>query len=541
MHNIRRTVGGLAAAAAAATSTVYVVKSGNKQIFEESTNNGENAKVFEKLEVEGKIITQEVRNSNSVKALAAFSFGSPSYTKAEVEKHNKIGDFWVTYENQVYDITSFISQHPGGSKILMAAGKAIDPYWSEYRQHNTATVQGILQQYRIGRLSDYDPNAPELQVKNPYINDPERSTDLKFHGITPCNAECPIEDEEENAGPVEYLTPNELFFIRNHHPVPDLKPDTHKVSLLGRKSMTVDEIREKYSEHSVITTIQCGGNRRKELNKYGKTSGTAWCSGAISTAKWTGVWLRDVLIDLMPEIMDEENRSGKWITLRAPDKFEISIPIEKALDPNGDCLLAYKMNDEDEFPRDHGYPLRVIVPGFAGVRNVKWIDSIELTDDEVQSPWQVGMAYKMLAHYSKQVSQSELDTLKTTQESPVQSFITTKISDLKTSFAENQGKGSIFGVAWSGGGRGIQRMEISLDSGKTWQTAEKLEGKKQNPYKAWAWVLWKLEVEESELKAGDEIICRAVDISYNTQPADMSMTWNIRGINNNAWHRVKFE
>ena len=97
--------------------------------------------------------------------------------------------------------------------------------------------------------------------------------------------------------------------------------------------------------------------------------------------------------------MDEENRSGKWITLRAPDKFEISIPIEKALDPNGDCLLAYKMNDEDEFPRDHGYPLRVIVPGFAGVRNVKWIDSIELTDDEVQSPWQVGMAYKMLAHY----------------------------------------------------------------------------------------------------------------------------------------------
>ena len=107
---------------------MYVVKSGNKQTFEESTNNGENAKVFEKLEVEGKIITQEVRNSNSVKALAAFSFGSPSYTKAEVEKHNKIGDFWVTYENQVYDITSFISQHPGGSKILMAAGKAIDPY-----------------------------------------------------------------------------------------------------------------------------------------------------------------------------------------------------------------------------------------------------------------------------------------------------------------------------------------------------------------------------------------------------------------------------
>jgi len=313
------------------------------------------------------------------------------------------------------------------------------------------------------------------------------------------------------------------------------------VNLLGRKSMTVNDIREKYEEHSVVTTIQCGGNRRKELNKYGKTSGTAWCSGAISTAKWTGVWLRDVLIDMMPEIMDENNRSGKWITLRSPDKFEISIPIEKALDPNGDCLLAYKMNDDEEYPRDHGYPLRVIVPGFAGVRNVKWIQSIELTDEEVQSPWQVGMAYKMLAHYSKSVTQSELDTLKTTQESPVQSFITTKISDLKTSFTENQGKASVFGVAWSGGGRGIQRMEISLDSGKTWRTAEKLEGREQNPYKAWAWVLWKLDVSEEELKVGEEIICRAVDISYNTQPADMEMTWNIRGINNNAWHRVKFE
>ena len=274
---------------------------------------------------------------------------------------------------------------------------------------------------------------------------------------------------------------------------------------------------------------------------YGKTSGTAWCSGAISTAKWTGVYLRDVLLEIMPNIMDEEYRSGKWITLRSPDKFEISIPIEKVLDPNGDVLLAYKMNDEDDYPRDHGYPLRVIVPGFAGVRNVKWVSSIELTDDEVKSPWQVGMAYKMLAHYSKKVTDEELNTLKTTQESPVQSFITTKVADLKNKFLENDGKGSIFGVAWSGGGRGIQRVEVSLDSGKTWQTASKLQGKEQNPYKAWAWTLWKLDVEQSMMKDGQEIICRAVDIAYNTQPAEMEMTWNVRGINNNAWHRVKYE
>lgn len=474
----------------------------------------------------------------NVQIVAPFFFGKKTFTKAEVAAHNKKSTgIWVSKGDQVYDISEFVDQHPGGAKILLAAGKSIDPFWNHYRQHQNATVEGMLDQYHIGTLSDYDPVKDAVtELKSPYLNDPDRSSDLRFHSIEPCNAEAPLEDEDDNAGPVEYITPNELFFVRNHHPVPDLKPETHKVNIQGKATLSVADLKAKYKERNVTTTIQCGGNRRNELNKYGKTSGTPWCGGAISTAKWTGVALRDVLLDIDPSIMNEENRSGKWVTLRSVDNLEVSIPVEKALNPNGDVMLAYKMNGDD-IPRDHGYPLRVIVPGFVGVRNVKWVSSIELTDNEVESPWQTGMAYKMLAHYSKTVTKEELASLKTTQESPIQSFITTKPAALKETLAEN-GKANIFGVAWSGGGRGIQRVEVSLDGGESWQAAQRMRGVEQNPYKAWAWTMWKLEVTAEDMKNSNSIRCRATDISYNTQPERTNLVWNIRGINNNSWHTV---
>ena len=103
------------------------------------------------------------------------------------------------------------------------------------------------------------------------------------------------------------------------------------------------------------------------------------------------------------------------------------------------------------------------------------------------------------------------------------------------------------GLAWSGGGRGIVRVDVSADGGATWHTAELKSGSEQPKNQAWAWTFWEIEVpypkggviktEEGEDQL--ELLCKATDISYNSQPESPEPIWNIRGLNNNSWHRVR--
>lgn len=477
------------------------------------------------------------------------------FTTAEVAANKSLdsgtGKIYVSRGKNVYDITKFIEQHPGGSKILLAAGKSIDPFWNHYRQHLHDHVFEILEQYKIGELSDFDQEKWEKMQNSvsPYINDPERLTELFFHSHEPCNCEANLElaDEDENVlGPLEYITPNMLFFIRNHHPVPEIDLENYSATILGQEFSFAD-LTKNFKKREVTTTIQCGGNRRKEYNTHGKTSGTAWLGRAISTAKWEGVWLRDVILSINPKICEDENlKQNKWVRVKSNDDLEISIPIEKVLNPNGDVMLAFQMNGE-EIPRDHGYPVRLIVPGYAGIRNVKWVKEIEIVDQEVETPWQTGIAYKMLPHYSKKATKEELATLKTTLESPITSYITSspeKIQSSLKNLKNDEDFVEIYGYAWSGGGRGIQRVEVSTNGGEdnSWRSAELLEGKEQNPYKAWAWTFWKCKVYKSDILEGKlNLCCRAVDMGYNTQPRDIKLIWNLRGINNNSWHFLEIK
>ena len=98
-----------------------------------------------------------------------------------------------------------------------------------------------------------------------------------------------------------WITPNELWFIRHHHPVPKIDGDcwTVEVTGLGTKPilLSLEDLKTRFAKHTITATIQCGGNRRADFNKtsYGKTSGIEWGFGAMSTAKFSGVLLRDVL------------------------------------------------------------------------------------------------------------------------------------------------------------------------------------------------------------------------------------------------------
>jgi len=111
----------------------------------------------------------------------------------EVSKHNNMIDgVWVTHEGKVYDITNFVDNHPGGKKILLAAGGSLEPFWALYGMHNSPAVKELLEEYRIGSLSEKDKSKSIVtKIDDPYSNDPRRHPALKSASVKPYNAEPP--------------------------------------------------------------------------------------------------------------------------------------------------------------------------------------------------------------------------------------------------------------------------------------------------------------------------------------------------------------
>lgn len=476
----------------------------------------------------------------------------PTYTRAEIAKHKTVETgIWVTYKDGVYDITQFIEEHPGGkTRILLAAGGSIESFWALYQNHVSDEVAEILETLRVGNLAASDRKKVEANEKDPndpYNNDPERHPALVVRTAKPCNAETPSVLLGETL-----LTPNELFFVRNHLPVPDVDPSTYVLEVVvdGHPPLrlTLDELKKNFKQYDVDSTVQCAGNRRTALNQVKEVRGLAWDIGAIGTARWTGARLRDVLQAAGLDLTDEELLNKlQHVHFEGLDRdfekaYTASVPMDKASAINGDCLLAYQMNGTD-IPRDHGYPVRAIVPGTVGARNVKWLHKVRATDQENDGHWQQN-DYK---GFSPNIDWGNVNykTAPAIQELPVQSAITVPAPG--TVLDAGADEVAVKGYAWAGGGRGIVRVDLSADGGKTWHTAT-LQNPGQKLTKSWAWTLFSGTVPLSpETAASDsengsgakyELICKAIDSSYNTQPDTTAPIWNLRGVLSTSWHRV---
>ena len=455
----------------------------------------------------------------------------------------------VTLRDRVYDVADLVASHPGGrAKILLASGGAVEPFWNIYRTHYTsAAVRDLLASRCVGTLVDADADADRANVQDPYAREPPRSAALHVHNATPCNAECPPALHR-----AAWITPTPLWFVRHHHPVPRVDAARWRLAVEGDDLFHAGSARppaahdlaalQRLEKKTIIATMQCGGNRRAEMNDVEATSGIAWGAGAISTAQWGGVLLREYLASLHPALrsVDSAERAGvHHVIFESADGLQASIPIQKALDECGDVLLAYEMNGE-ALPPDHGYPLRAIVPGHVGIRNVKWVTKIRLSREEATGPWQRGIAYKGFSPSVKDFSGIDPERILSMQEMPVQSAITWPSAG---AVLERDGGGegtvTVEGWAWSGGGRGIARVDVSGDDGETWHTAELGEGSEQSPARAWAWTFWRAELPVAAAREQRAVLCcRATDASYNVQPPRIAPFWNKRGLNNNSWHRV---
>lgn len=356
------------------------------------------------------------------------------FSRADVEQHNTTeAGIWVIRGDKVYDITEFVQNHPGGaSKIMLAAGKSVDPFWRVYQQHlGNEAVEELLREMQIGVLDPKDAEglAGEADPADPFAREPATHPALSVHYAKPVNAEIPPSLLMDS-----WITPNELWYVRHHHPVPmEAIDDDAELGLdlsvavggggekeAQRIRLSLEDLKRDFEKKKVVATMQCGGNRRGGLNGVDGTKGTSWDVGAISNAEWAGVPLAALLARAGVDSPEAAERMGiKHVQFESHDGMLASIPIEKALNPYGDAIVAYEMNGEP-IPRKNGYPLRAIVPGFVGVRNVKWLKSITLSSEESEGPWQRGMNYKVFSPSVKDLNGVDIASVPTIQEQPVQ-------------------------------------------------------------------------------------------------------------------------
>jgi len=251
-----------------------------------------------------------------------------------------------------------------------------------------------------------------------------------------------------------------------------------------------------------------------------------WSAGAIGNAEWSGALLTEVLqaAGVYPEV--------RHVAFTGLDEIEMgdqsfgfggSIPVEKAMSP--EVLLAYEMNGEPLTP-GHGFPLRVVAPGYIGARSVKWLANIRVQEEPSSNYYQTH-AYKL---FPPQVDEETADWSKGLMlgELSVNSVICQPADEE----ALPAGPVSVRGYAVTGGDRSVERVDVSIDGGESWMSADLLEEK--GP---WAWRLWEASVD---LDPGEyELVARAWDSAANTQPELSEQIWNFKGYMENSWHRVR--
>jgi sulfite oxidase len=278
----------------------------------------------------------------------------------------------------------------------------------------------------------------------------------------------------------------------------------------------------------VTAALTCAGNRRSELAAIAPIPGQQpWGAGAVGNAVWGGFRLRDVLqaAGLAADTghvaftgLDEVGEEGELL------EFGGSIPLEKALQPN--VLLADEMNGEP-LPPVHGYPLRVVVPGYIGARSVKWLEEVTVQAEPSMNYFQA-RTYKLYPSRVRTETSTGEPGL-SLGELPVNSAVCYPLD------GEALPGPSVLarGYAITGGSRTIERVEVSLDGGETFVTARLLDG---GP--AGSWWLWEAELEVG--RGPCEVVVRALDSAATTQPEDPAKIWNLKGYMNNAWHRASF-
>lgn len=376
---------------------------------------------------------------------------------------------------------------------------------------------------------------------------PRSESLIRLTGKHPLNAEAELTTLFEGG----LITPNELHYVRNHGAVPRILWEFHKLDIEnGKLVLSMDDLVNSFESINIPVALACDGNRRKELNMIRKSKGFNWGSGATGCAYWKGPLLRDILLAAGVEPSPIRGHGNqRWVNFQGADepsegKYETCIPLDYAMDPANDVILAYEMNDVP-LPPDHGYPVRLLIPGFVGGRCVKWLAKLWVSEQENTSHYHIWdnrvlpsfitekdgeFATTMFNHPDTACNEQNLNSVivKPAQGEQI------PLSDARAGKTYR-----IEGYAYDGGGHEVQRIEVSLDDGETWLYAIRKfpEYPVRHGNKFWTWLHWHVDVSMVHMLQARSISVRAWNVFKNTQPQKPS--WNTMGMMNNCWYVVR--
>ncbi|KIP03550.1 hypothetical protein PHLGIDRAFT_496512 [Phlebiopsis gigantea 11061_1 CR5-6] len=379
------------------------------------------------------------------------------------------------------------------------------------------------------------------------------------------------------------ITPTKLHYVRSHGPVPQLTWERHRLSVFAdppelmtnAKDWTMDELMAgTFRNYEFPVTIACDGNRRKEMSMIKQAGGIGFSTAGVSNCLWRGIHVRDVL--LASGLQDQPDSERWWLHIegtfflpfphRLPDdltyhsgadecsegRYATSIPLMHAMDATNDVLLAFGQNGRVLHP-DHGYPLRCIIPGYVGGRQVKWVHKLwvanipnmshyHIWDNRVVPSFITSKEHPLASAFFHSENSACMDQI-------LQSVICRPRHNERVPLTTgNESADRVYkveGFAYNGSGTPINRVELTLDGGKTWKYCFKHYWDKplRHGEKHWGWIFWSCEVPLQDLSNAAEIAVRACDGHMQTQPEHIA--WYVftrtefRHLLTNAWYRIR--
>ena len=352
--------------------------------------------------------------------------------------------------------------------------------------------------------------------------------EMIVHSETPLNAEPTLERLRAS-----YVTAQTDLYIRSHGNIPDVDPGAYRLRVDGQVAtpldLSIEDLRSRFPRKTVQAVMQCAGNRRGDMLQVRPVSGDPWSAGAIGNAHWTGIALGDLLRSAG---VDEE--ADLHVAFNALDHCEadgekfnygVSIPMHKAL--SAEVLLCFEMNGEPLTP-EHGFPIRAVVPGYAGVRSAKWLAEITVQVHPSDAKPQA-RDYKLFPPAIREET-ADWEQGITINEMPLNAAICEPLPYARLA----AGRTSVRGWA-TVSGRDITRVDVSMDGGRNWHQAM-LRHDIDAP---WSWTFWEVMLDLT--KGEHELVVRAWDSAGQTQPALPDDTWNFKGYLNAAWHRIRVQ
>ena len=337
---------------------------------------------------------------------------------------------------------------------------------------------------------------------------------LQMINPAPYNAEAP---PEALAGEI---TPTQLHYVRSNFALPE-HDGTLEVggAVANPTTLTLDDLRAMPAYERAVT-LECAGNGRLETRPL--PIGEPWGDYAVSTARWTGALLHDVLAQAQPAAngvdvrFDGADHGAYHLkpVLAETDKDDLrfvrALPLAHATDAAAEILIAYAMNGEPLGP-DHGAPFRLIVPHWYAVASVKWLKRIDVLTEPFAGEFQTG-------HYIYQWPDRPHEPVSLMR-------VRARITDPAQAAIISRGTHSVRGKAWSGTGP-VTQVDISLTGEGDWHAAQL-----DPPNGPYQWQDWSFDWEASDV-GRHTLRARATDAAGNVQP-DVP-PWNRLGYGNNA-------